>query len=156
MSLLIGLVQMIQAQNNPPVFTFGPKAGVNYSTLVRDTRNFSADYRLGYNAGLFLRFNIGRLYIQPEGIFSTKGASITIDQSVDPEVKKGKYQLRLNNVDVPILLGLSLVNNRLFNIRIFGGPIGSFNLNGEGVGDFLHEAGSVAAAYRKTVLARPE
>lgn len=150
--LAIFSFQLVQAQDNPPKFTFGPKAGVNFSTLVRDTKNFSADYRLGYNAGLFLRFNIGRLYIQPEGIFSTKGAAITINQSVDPDVKTGKYELKLTNVDVPILIGLNLINNKLFNIRVFGGPMGSYNLNGQGVKDFLKETGSVSDAYKKAVL----
>ena len=150
--LTLGSLQLAQAQSEPPKFTFGPKAGVNFSTLVRDTKNFSADYRLGYNAGVFLRFNIGRLYIQPEGFFSTKGASITINNSTDPDVKNGKYDLKLNNVDVPILVGLNLINNRVFNIRAFAGPMGSFNLNGQGVKDFLKETGSVSEAYKKAVL----
>ncbi|MDJ1497828.1 porin family protein [Cytophagaceae bacterium DM2B3-1] len=151
-SLFLGCIQLTQAQDKPPFFTFGPKAGVNFSTLVRDTRNFSADYRLGYNAGLFLRFNVGRLYIQPEGIFSTKGASITINQSVDPDVKSGKYELKLYNVDIPVLIGLTLIQNKLFNIRVFGGPMASYNLNGEGVKDFLKETGSVEEAYKKAIL----
>lgn len=150
--LTLGAFQFAQAQNEPPKFTLGPKAGVNFSTLIQDTKNFSADYRLGYNAGLFLRFNVGRLYIQPEGFFSTKGASITINNSSDPKVKSGKYDLKLTNLDVPILIGLNLINNNLFNIRVFGGPMGSFNLNGEGVKEFLKETGSVSEAYKKAVL----
>ncbi len=150
---LMALVTHVQAQqSSPPKFTFGPKAGINYSTLVKDTRNFSSEYQLGYHAGLFLRFNIGRLYIQPEGVFSTKGAKVVIDQSVDPDVKSGKYDLRLNNVDVPILVGLTLIKGNAFNIRVFGGPMGSFNLNGKGVGDFIRETGSLEAAYKKAIL----
>lgn len=149
--LCIGTVQA-QRNDKPPVFTFGPKAGLNFSTLVRDTRNFSSDYQLGYNAGLFLRFNLGRVYLQPEAFFATKGAKINIEQSVDPNVRSGSYQLRLSNVDVPVILGLSVVNTEKFNIRLFGGPMASFNLEGRGVSEFIKEQGSIGEAYRKAVL----
>ena len=142
-----------QAQRDePPLFTFGPKAGLNLSTLVGETRNFSSEYRLGYNAGVFLRFNTGRLYIQPEAFFATKGARLTIDQSVDPNVRSGTYRLSLQTVDVPVLVGLTVIQNNAFNIRVFGGPMGSFNLQGKGVGEFVRDIGSVEAAYRQAVL----
>ena len=149
--LCIGTAQA-QRDNKPPVFTFGPKAGLNFSTLVRDTRNFTSEYQLGYHAGVFLRFNAGRIYIQPEVFFATKGAKINIDQSVDPNVRSGSYRLRLNNVDVPVILGLSLLNTDKFNIRLFGGPMASFNLNGKGVSEFIKEQSSISEAYRKAVL----
>lgn len=151
--LAVLCITTAQAQRDkPPVFTFGPKAGLNLSTLVRDTRNFTSDYQLGYNAGLFLRFNLGRAYIQPEAFFATKGAKINIEQSVDPNVRSGSYQLRLNNVDVPVILGLSLINTDKFNIRLFGGPMASFNLNGQGFSEFVRDQGGVSEAYKKAVL----
>jgi hypothetical protein len=59
------------AQSSSPV-NLGIKLGANYSTLIRQDRNLSADYRLGYVGGAFVRLNVNRMYIQPKYYYLPK------------------------------------------------------------------------------------
>jgi Outer membrane protein beta-barrel domain len=101
-------------------FTYGAKAGVNVSTLKLDPDEGEDAYssQLGLIAGGFaLRRLTGRLDLEPEGLFSMKGGSADVG-SVDAKV-------RLDYVDVPVLLRYRIKGSDRRGIHAFGGP--SFN-----------------------------
>ena len=77
------LIASSKAQDNETdfreKFTFGLKAGVNYSN-VYDTQgeDFAADPKFGLAAGVFVAIPIGKYFgIQPEALISQKGFSAT-------------------------------------------------------------------------------
>ncbi|MCD8538721.1 MAG: PorT family protein, partial [Leadbetterella sp.] len=65
------------AQIEPRLFEFGPKAGVNLSTVSpSDTITYSKTMAFGLQGGIFTRFNFGKFSLQPEFIYQAKGANI--------------------------------------------------------------------------------
>lgn len=108
----------------------GLKFGTNSSTMFTDidevlNQNIEENSVDNYLAGIFARLSIGRLYAQPEAYFNTKGgliSSIGYDQFQIPTTTLFNYQ----TIDVPVLLGLKLINRDLINLRIHTGPVFSY------------------------------
>ena len=108
----------------------GLKFGTNTSTMITNIddvlkQNIEANSVNNYLAGVFARINIGRIYAQPEAYFNTKGGTISPlgnDQFQIPTSTLFKYQ----TIDVPILVGLKLLNKNLINFRIYTGPVFSY------------------------------
>jgi len=78
---LTSLLSTIKAQENETdfreKFTFGLKAGVNYSNVYDSQgEEFRADPKFGLAAGIFVAIPIGKYFgIQPEALISQKGFS---------------------------------------------------------------------------------
>jgi hypothetical protein len=112
----------------------GPKAGFNTTKLTTNIRDYVPDIKKGWQGGLFLRVGIKNLYFQPEIFLSVKKTGLNFDYgSFDPSnptsLDPVSQSLNLTTVDVPLLLGYKLINIRLANLRIFGGPVASYSLN---------------------------
>ena len=79
----------------------GIKFGTNRSTMITnfdDVLNQNIIYEdvNNYLAGAFARISLGRLYLQPEAYFNTKGGIIKpygSDQSPDPSTTSISYQI---------------------------------------------------------------
>ena len=105
----------------------GIKFGTNRSTMITnfdDVLNQNIIYEdvNNYLAGAFARISLGRLYLQPEAYFNTKGGIIKpygSDQSPDPSTTSISYQ----TIDLPVLIGIKLINKSLVNLRVYGGPV---------------------------------
>ncbi len=79
----------------------GIKGGLNVSNLYIDDVS-DENLRPGFHIGVFTQLPVGEFFaIQPEIMYSTKGARATYDADlIDLE---GEYSFNLNYVDVPIL-----------------------------------------------------
>jgi hypothetical protein len=126
--VLIICAQLAMAQS--PI-TFGPKVGLNYNKIYSSGSQVDYDYIRTWSGGAFLRANLGKVYLQPEAYFNTKGSDIIIRK--DPDQPAGSDingKIRLNALDVPVLVGYKLAEGKgkKSNIRIFGGPVASFVL----------------------------
>lgn len=129
-SLLITLLLLISLS----VFSEGPlnigvKFGTNRSTMITNfddvlNQSILEEDVNNYLAGAFVRLNLGRLYVQPEVYFNTKGGIIrpTNDNLVSSASTIFNYQ----TIDVPALIGIKLINRDLINLRIHGGPVFSY------------------------------
>ncbi|HSG68390.1 MAG TPA: porin family protein [Bacteroidales bacterium] len=105
-------------------FTLGPKVGMTMSKLTTNKAEFKEELKTGWQAGVFVRFG-KKLYIQPELMFVTKGGKITHE---DLNVKT---TVSLNTVQIPALVGYTLLNLKVVNLRIMAGPAISFVVNEE-------------------------
>ena len=103
-------------------FTIGPKVGANYSSLPSRVQALKDEPVTGYHAGVFMRLG-GRLHLQPEAYLIQKGSDLQWKQT-GSQLLKG--QVRYNSIDVPILLGYKLIDGKLANLRLVGGPVASF------------------------------
>ncbi|MCF8363267.1 MAG: PorT family protein [Prolixibacteraceae bacterium] len=110
-------------------FNIGVKYGVNTSTMVTNFESI-IEYPVneedisGYHVGAFGRLNIGRVYVQPEIYFNKKGGDIlpiSIENSMYPS-----FSFDYETLDVPLLLGIKLVNRNLLKLRLNAGPVFSF------------------------------
>jgi hypothetical protein len=95
----------------------GLKFGTNSSSLITDVNDFFEKSEVNhYFAGAFLRAGLGRMYIQPEVYFNTKGGDISTSI----------YDLTYQTIDIPVLIGVNLIKKPIFNLRAFGGPVLSY------------------------------
>jgi hypothetical protein len=122
-----------------PFFSFGPKAVLNFSDFSTDVGELQSRLRPGFDAGLFFRFNIKSLYIQPEVLYSFKSSNL---EDMSTQIQNHTY-----SVDVPVLVGYKLLDLEAVNIRLFAGPRFAFT-----VGDNLQEVGE---KFTKTLEATP-
>lgn len=92
---------------------------LNQSILEEDVNN--------YLAGAFIRLNLGRIYFQPEAYFNTKGGIIRSNTGIEQTNVESPYTVfDYQTLDVPVLLGVKLINGKLINLRIHCGPVFSY------------------------------
>lgn len=109
-------------------FTIGIKGSVNSSKITTDNyslngvtlNDFVSDSKSGYDLGVFARLG-NKLYLQPELLYN---------------VKKGKsfsgttiQNLDIKSIQVPLLLGVKVIDFKAASIRAFTGPAMSFVMN---------------------------
>ncbi len=128
----VGIMMMSTSAFSQVSLNFGPKVGINYSRLSFSgaDRRISNRYATGYQGGAFLRINFNRFYMQPEALFNEKGSRLSFD--ADPSDQVGSRisgKVKLQSLDVPLLLGVKLIDSKLFNLRIAAGPVYSRQLN---------------------------
>ena len=120
--ILIGLVIILSA----PVFSqikFGIKAGAETTTVPtyqcgegEATINALKDASWGYHAGIFLRFNLGPVYIQPEAVFASTSFDYNVSTATLTELRTQKF----DRLSIPVLLGF-----KLGPLRLNAGPAAS-------------------------------
>ena len=112
--LLFGCIAVVSAQEQKTDMEnsirpkFGVKGGVNLSNLYVDNAD-DENLKLGWNLGLYGKIPLTKgLSIQPELIYSSKGAKLTYNNFI---LGKGEYRFNLNYVEVPVLAVINLASN---------------------------------------------
>jgi hypothetical protein len=90
----------------------GVRAGWNNAKI--NMKELKVTSHNGYMAGAFARFNMSRLYLEPSLNFARKKC----------EAREGGIQeaLSYSSVDIPLVLGVYIINARIFKLRGFVGP----------------------------------
>jgi hypothetical protein len=101
-------------------FTVGPKLGFTMSKLKTNFEDVKEEARAGFQFGAFARIG-KKIYVQPELIFVTKGGIIKADDATALETK-----VKLSTMQIPALVGFHLLNLKVVNLRVMGGPALSF------------------------------
>ena len=101
----------------------GVKGGVNFSNMYTndvDDNNVLTSFNLGFYASIPVTSFIA---IQPEFLYSRKGAELTYDNVF----ATGKAKFKLNYIEVPVLLKINLTKN--FNVH--AGPYFAYLINAQ-------------------------
>lgn len=104
---------------------WGIKVGLNNSKITFNKDDYSPENILNYHFGGYARLNLGRVYIQPEAYFISKGGDIKEIVSFNPISTISSFDYKM--VDVPVLAGVTVMEKKVFNLRIMAGPVFSFN-----------------------------
>jgi len=127
-SIFLGTALMAQMPN------IGIRVGLttaNISTDVSET--FSSENTLGYQAGAFVRINLNKFYIQPEVIYNHRSTKLEYEVTpvIDIENQKvgASTEMKIGTFDIPVIAGFKIVKSKMFNLRIFAGPVVSFASN---------------------------
>lgn len=104
-------------------FNFGPKIGYSSAKLSLDRDDIKSELRNNFQFGAFMRMGT-KIYVQPEINWVTQGSIYKTPEG--SAVEAFEQEVKLKTVQVPILIGAKLINLKLFNFRIFGGPAASF------------------------------
>ncbi len=161
MRYLLILVGLIIIQPSYGQFSKGIKAGLSASKIeineIRDGSVFKGGESVtGYHAGVFGRYTMGMLFIQPEAIFTSSGGKINVIPPENPMAISNPYDLEIsyNKIDVPILVGIRIANF----LRIQAGPTGSYLLSSEqknsatgAITDILANYNQFSVAYQAGV-----
>lgn len=113
---------------------FGLKAGVSTTSLSMPTAatitSGSSSYNVdaltsakyGFHGGIFFRFTLLGIYLQPEFLFSTRTNEYTVEnnQNLTSVIVKQNF----NRLDIPVMLGV-----KLGPLRLNAGPSGSILIN---------------------------
>ncbi len=131
MILSLVFIGTLSAQGN---LGFGVKGGLNMAKLTFEDTDVDVDkgFKLGPTFGGFVTYNLNdKLAIQPELLYTVKGGSHEVSESVVgggyDVVWDGKDNLKLNWLDIPILV----VFNPYDKIKIFAGPFLEVFLSGK-------------------------
>lgn len=105
------------SSQNP--FELGAKVGANINQLSTSLNDYTNQNYMGYNLGLFSRFNFERFHIQPELYYSHNGGNM--EGPLGQVVK-----VRTHSANLPILLGYKVLDFEQFNLRLNAGAYASY------------------------------
>lgn len=128
--IIIAIIIGVQSYGQ---FGFGIKGAVSMSNFTTDLSEIEEAAKSGYQLGAFVRIG-KKLHLQPEAYFTAKAGELTFSTlGADPddptktvEVKQG---ITFNTVDVPLLIGYTIFNPKVFKLRLQAGPVASFVAN---------------------------
>lgn len=105
-------------------FSFGPKIGYNSAKLSLDRNDINSELKNNFQFGLFMRIGT-KIYVQPEVNWVNQGS---IFKTVEGAGFTGEFEqeVKLTTIQVPLMIGAKVIDLKLFNLRIFGGPTASF------------------------------
>jgi hypothetical protein len=128
-------------------FAIGIKGGINSTKITTDNysdasynfADFKSDAKSGYNLGVFARLGT-KVYLQPELLYSVKNSQSSNSAGTSTTTQS----VKLKTIQVPILLGIKVIDLKLASIRAFTGPamsipMKSSNVSYEGVKTSLYD-----------------
>ena len=123
LTILIVLAAFTFAGRAQGFFDLGPKIGMNTSKISTHMADYTPETINSYQFGAFARINLGRLYIQPEAYSNSKQGKVV---SISDLGLSTVNSFNLKTVDVPVLLGFKIIDQKALNLRILAGPTFSF------------------------------
>ena len=127
-TILMALTVLLFAQVK---FDLGIKGGVNFSKISFDAEDYTAESITKTHLGAFGRIGWNRIFIQPEFYFGGKGGDVT--SNIFSTVTSFDY----TSMDIPVLLGISIIKGKAFDLHVVGGPVFSNISSKEVKGDNL-------------------
>ena len=112
-----------------PFFNIGVEGGVHSSKITANLNEYDSESISKAHVGAFARVGFGRVYVQPEAYFSSKGGELSSSAAGIAS------QFDFNSIDVPVLLGVKVIKGGAANLRIMAGPVFSFITSSDITGD---------------------
>ena len=136
----------------------GPKVGYQTAKLSYDKANIKSDFSNHFTVGLFGRVTVGRLYVQPEVLYFK--TSNVFDASVIgtgsdnlfnlPTGANVNLTLNQMNLQVPVMIGINVIDLDLITLRAQVGPTANFVLKSQTLFDQTYSIGDQTAEIENT------
>ncbi len=97
-------------------FDLGIAGGVNFSKVSLDLDDYNTESVTKTHFGAFGRIGWNRIFIQPEVYYSGKGGNFSNVTGIMTEMD-------YKTVDIPVLLGLSVIKGKVIDLHLVGGPV---------------------------------
>ncbi|OXA85479.1 porin family protein [Flavobacterium hercynium] len=126
---------VLHAQDENVTTEFGVKGGFNMSNLYQNDAD-DENVLYGFNAGVYATLPISDfIAIQPELLFTTKGAELEYDNAF----ASGNAKFKLNYIELPLLVRVNITKN--FNVHAGGyaSYLVSSKVTGSGSIDFSED-----------------
>jgi hypothetical protein len=107
-------------------FSIGPKVGYISTKLSTDLNDIESSLKDGLIVGAFARIG-DKFYLQPEINWYTSGTVFKRPemQSLSPI----EQEIKLDNIQIPLFVGIKLLDLKLVNLRATGGVTANFVVN---------------------------
>lgn len=127
------MTTQLKAQNyRPSPLNWGLKAGINATDMYGDDIDGTSAIA-SFSGGAWFNYRFTNfLSIQPEVLFTTKGADINtgvLDETIVDEPGTAEY--RFGYLEVPVLAKLHIATRRKLQPNLYVGPAFGFNLYGD-------------------------
>ena len=117
----------------------GPKVGYQTTKLSYDKADIKSGFANHFTAGLFGRVTVGRIYVQPEvlyfktsNVFDGHVTGVPSDNLFNlPTGAKVSLTLNQMNLQVPLLIGVNVIDLDLITLRAQVGPTANFVLKSQ-------------------------
>jgi hypothetical protein len=127
-ALLVGTAAFAFSASATEAQTIGFKLGASMSKLSIEGTTQDTDWNTKFMGGGFVRFGFGRLGIQPELLYVTKGAKMTEDDGTGEEFE---MSLDVDYIAIPVMLHLPLTSGSSFTPYLMAGPEFAFEMGCE-------------------------
>ncbi|MEG0795502.1 MAG: porin family protein [Odoribacter sp.] len=99
----------------------GIHGGISSTKMrIRDIEQVSkSEGRAGYMIGAFMRVNLGGIYLEPSLNFVHK-------TSLVKTITEENGRLKINSFDIPLMVGLNVLDLSILKLRAYAGPVMSF------------------------------
>lgn len=136
----VGITSALAQTYQKEPLTWGLKAGVNVSDFYGDDADGS-DVRTGFSGGLLFNYRFHKYWaLQPEVLFSTKGADL--ESGLTGE--NGSTEYELGYLNIPVLAKFYIPTGSTVQPNLYAGPDVGFKLYGDAdnsdIGDQLKDA----------------
>jgi hypothetical protein len=115
-ALMIGSAAFSQI----PGFSIGPKIGTTFSKYTTDKDQIKEEMKSSFFFGAFVRLG-NKIYVQPELLVMSKNGLLKNENTQESQVT-----LKIHTIDVPLLLGVKVLDLKVANVRVMAGPVASF------------------------------
>lgn len=122
---LILIFAVLAAQYAMSQLSVGPKIGYTASSLSTEQEDINEDMKSSLHFGAFARLGT-KVYFQPEVLWMTKGTTFGYDPNIFGGSSEVTQDVELKTIDVPLMVGVKLINLKITNVRAMAGPVASF------------------------------
>lgn len=120
-SLAVIAATSAKADANVSTVVINPQIGISLSQLSSDPQSAENKYRLGYHFGGYFRFG-DKLYLQPGVFWDRMGLKLQTTAEISGD---RDFENDISSIQIPVLIGLNLINSEAATIRVNGGGVGS-------------------------------
>lgn len=123
---IIIILLAVMAVNVQAQIDFGPKIGYTSTKLSVDQSSIETSLKNNFLFGAFLRLG-KKVYLQPEINWYTSGS--VFKRPTLTSLSPFEQEIKLNNIQVPVFVGLQLIDLKLVSIRAQAGPTANIVLS---------------------------
>jgi hypothetical protein len=124
--LVIFAAILLPAKQACAQFDFGIKIGYNASKLNTSIDSIKSSMNSGFHIGVFARIG-KRVHLQPEFYYTLSGG--TFENVGVNTVNDWKQKVTVGTLDIPVLLGINIIQSNILKWRVMVGPQASFVVN---------------------------
>lgn len=106
------------------IIKLNPQFGINSSKLSTDPEFAEPTARVGYQVGADLRIGGGKMFLEPGLFWYRVGTDLLSEDEITSQPLQG--QVKINYLKVPLCVGYSVIDTRLFKARGSLGLVPSF------------------------------
>lgn len=96
----------------------GVHGGISSNKLKVDINGIKSEAKSGYMFGAFCRVNLGLIYLEPSLNYTHR------ESDLNSTVNEGT--LKYNTFDIPVMVGLKVLDLSVVKLRAYLGPVASF------------------------------